>query len=88
MPPSERGRDIYINHFLPLRQILVASPIHLDCPSNLCVVRYCVIAAPYVRSVGHVFAYLYTLDDDLERPRDYVTSLLPKVFPIQSNLSS
>ncbi len=33
-----------------------------------CVVCYRVIAAPYVRSVGHVFAYLYTLDDDSERP--------------------
>ncbi len=46
-----------------------------------CVVCYCVIVAPYVRSVGHVFAYLYTLDDDSERPMDYETSLLPKVFP-------
>ncbi len=46
-----------------------------------CVVCYRVIVAPYVRSVGHVFAYLYTLDDDSERPMDYVTSLLPKVFP-------
>ncbi len=27
-------------------------------------VCYCVIAAPYVRSVGQVVAYLYTLDDD------------------------
>ncbi len=27
-----------------------------------CVVCYHVIVAPYVRSVGHVFAYLYTLD--------------------------
>ncbi len=45
-----------------------------------CVVCYCVIVAPYVRSVGHVFAYLYTLDDDSERPMDYETSLLPKVF--------
>ncbi len=47
-----------------------------------CVVCYRVIIAPYVRSVGHVFAYLYTLDDDLERPMDYETSLLPKVFPL------
>ncbi len=46
-----------------------------------CVVSYRVIVAPYVRSVGHVFAYLYTLDDDLERPMVYETSLLPKVFP-------
>ncbi len=30
------------------------------------------IAAPYVRSVGHVFAYLYTLDDDSERPIIYL----------------
>ncbi len=48
-----------------------------------CVVCYRVIVAPYVRSVGHVFAYLYTLDDDLERPMDYETSLLPKVFPFK-----
>ncbi len=32
------------------------------------VLCYHVIASPYVRSVGHVFAYLYTLDDDLEHP--------------------
>ncbi len=35
-----------------------------------CVVCYCVMLAPYVRSVGHVFAYLSTLDDDLECPMD------------------
>ncbi len=46
-----------------------------------CVVCYRVIVAPYVSSVGHVFAYLYTLDDDSECPMDYETSLLPKVFP-------
>ncbi len=46
-----------------------------------CVVCYRVIVAPCVRSVGHVFAYLYTLDDDSERPMDYETSLLPKDFP-------
>ncbi len=46
-----------------------------------CVVSYCVMVAPYVRSVDHLFAYLYTLDDDSERPMDYETSLLPKVFP-------
>ncbi len=46
-----------------------------------CVVCYRVIVAPYVTSVGHVFAYLYTLDDDSKRPMDYETSLLPKVFP-------
>ncbi len=39
------------------------------------------IAVPYVRSVSRVFAYFYTLDDDLECPMDYETSLLPKVFP-------
>ncbi len=43
-----------------------------------CVVCYRVI----VRSVCHVFAYLYTLDDDSERPMDYETSLLPNVFPL------
>ncbi len=48
-------------------------------------VCYRVIVAPYVRSVGHVFAYLYTLDDDSERPMDYETSLLPKVFPFNVN---
>ncbi len=47
-----------------------------------CVVCYHVIVAPYVRSVDHVFAYLYTLDDDSKCPMDYETSLLPKVFPI------
>ncbi len=41
-----------------------------------------VAKAPYVRSVGHVFAYLYTLDDDTECPMDYETSLLHKVLPI------
>ncbi len=49
-----------------------------------CVVCYRVILAPYVGSVGHVFAYLYTLDDDSERPMDYETSLLPKVFPLMT----
>ncbi len=45
-----------------------------------CVVSYCVTVAPYVRSVGHVFAYLYTFNDDSERTMDYETSLLPKFF--------
>ncbi len=45
------------------------------------VVCYHVIVAPYVRSVGHVFGYLCTLDDDSECTMDYETSLLPKVFP-------
>ncbi len=39
-------------------------------------------AAQYVRGVGHVFAYLYTLDDDSEHPMDYETSLLPKDCPL------
>ncbi len=47
-----------------------------------CVVCYHVIVGPYVRSVGHVFAYLYTLDDDSECPTDYETSLFRKVFPL------
>ncbi len=47
-------------------------------------VCYRVIVAPYVRSVGHVFAYLYTLDDDSERPVDYETSLLTKVVHLHS----
>ncbi len=46
----------------------------------LCGLLSC-IAAPYVRSIGHVFAYLYTLDDDLERPIYYETSLFHNVFP-------
>ncbi len=41
-----------------------------------CVVCYCVIAAPYVRNVGHVFAYLYSLNDDWERQMDYERLLL------------
>ncbi len=45
-----------------------------------CVVCYPVIVASYVRSVGHVFAYLYTLDDNSQRPMDYETSLLPNLF--------
>ncbi len=45
-----------------------------------CVVCYRVIVSPYVKSVVHVFAYLYTFDDDLERPKVYETSLLPKMF--------
>ncbi len=49
----------------------------------LCVVNN--TSRSHVRSVGHVFAYLYTLDDDSERPMNYETSLLPKVFP-QINL--
>ncbi len=36
-----------------------------------CVVCYRVIAAAYVRRVNHIFAYLYTLDDDSECPFDY-----------------
>ncbi len=47
-----------------------------------CVVCYRVMVGPYVRSVDHVFAYLYILDDDSEHPMDYETSLLPKVFPL------
>ncbi len=50
-----------------------------------CVVCYHVIVAPYVRSVSHIFAYLYTLYDDLECSMDYVTSLLPNVFPPDSD---
>ncbi len=38
------------------------------------------IVAPYVKSVSHVFAYIYTLDDDSECPIDYETSLLPNIF--------
>ncbi len=34
----------------------------------------------HLHDLGHVFAYLYTLDDDSEHPMDYETSLLPKVF--------
>ncbi len=50
-----------------------------------CVVCYHVIVAPYERSVGHVFAYLYTLDDDSERPMDYMRLLcyFLKIFLVQ-----
>ncbi len=41
----------------------------------LCIL--CGLLAPYGRSVGYVFAYLYTGDDDLECSMDYETSLLP-----------
>ncbi len=51
-----------------------------------CVVCYCEVVAPYVRSVGHVFAYLYTLDDDSEHPMDYETSLIPKVFSLHCGI--
>ncbi len=44
-----------------------------------CVVCYCVIVAPYVKSVSHIFVYLYTLEDNSECPMDYEISLLPKV---------
>ncbi len=50
-----------------------------------CVVCYRVIVAPHVRSVGHVFAYLYTLDYNSKRSMDYETSLLPKVFPLRES---
>ncbi len=50
-----------------------------------CVVCYRVIVAPYIRSVGHVFAYLYILDDNSESPMDYETSLLSNVFPYVSS---
>ncbi len=30
--------------------------------------------------LGRVSAYFYTLDDDSERPMDYETSLVPKMF--------
>ncbi len=46
-----------------------------------CAVCYHMIVAPYVRSVGHVFAYLFSLDDDAERPMDYEISILRKFFP-------
>ncbi len=48
-----------------------------------CVVCYCVIVAPYVRSVGHVFAYLYTLNDDSESPIWTIRLLYTlKFFPV------
>ncbi len=37
-----------------------------------------VIAAAYVRSVGCVVVYLYTLDDNSECPMNHETSLLPQ----------
>ncbi len=42
------------------------------------------IAAPHVRSVGHIFTYLYTLDDDSDCPMDYETLSLSKVFPLMT----
>ncbi len=33
-----------------------------------CVICYCIISAPYVRSVGCVFLHIYTLADDSEHP--------------------
>ncbi len=48
-----------------------------------CLVCYRVIVALYVRSVGHVFAYPYTLDHHSEHPIDYETALLPKVVPLK-----
>ncbi len=50
-----------------------------------CVVCYRLIVAPYVRSVGHVNEYLYTIDDDSKHHMDYETSLLPKVFLLLPN---
>ncbi len=47
------------------------------------VICYCMIAAPCVRSVGCVFVYLYTLDDNSERPMNYETSLLPKGYSME-----
>ncbi len=44
-----------------------------------CVVCYHVIVASYVKSIGHVFTYLYTL---LECPIDNATLLLLKGFPM------
>ncbi len=49
-----------------------------------CVVCYHVIVAPYLRSVGHVFAYLHIDDNDSERPMDYETSLLPEVIHLRT----
>ncbi len=46
-----------------------------------CVVCYHVIAALYVRCIGHIFAYLYTIDDDSELSMVYETSFLSKVLP-------
>ncbi len=47
--------------------------VEVDPPCRYIVwVCYCVITdRGYVRSVGHVFAYLYTFDDDLECPIEY-----------------
>ncbi len=47
-----------------------------------CVVCYHMIAAPHVRSIGHVIAHHYTLDDDSECPIDSELSLFPKVFSV------
>ncbi len=39
-------------------------------------------SSPYVRSVDHMFAFLYTLDEDSERPMDYESSLLRTVLHV------
>ncbi len=48
-----------------------------------CVACYHVIATPHVRSLVHVFTYLYTLNDDSEHPMDYETSSSLKLFSLR-----
>ncbi len=37
------------------------------------------VITPYVRSVGHVFAYLYTLDEDSEHTQGFFCDLISKI---------
>ncbi len=63
----------YINDLLVNYTLEVVPSIYV-----YCIVRYCVTAAPYVGSVGCVFAHLYILVDDLEHHWTEL-SLRPKV---------
>ncbi len=66
---------------LDIDPVLFVLDLHMKYTYIYCVVCYRVIVAPYVRSVGHVFAYL---KDDSERPMDYETFLLPKDCPLHA----
>ncbi len=67
--------DIYLVLFvldLDMKYTVEMVPL---CMYN-CVVCYRVIPALFVRSVVHVFEYLYTLDDDSESLMDHETFFL------------
>ncbi len=77
-------KQLFMTKYTHTKYVGLAYEIYSGCgPSTYvyCVFCYRLIVAPYVRTVGQVFAYLYTLDDDSECPMDYETSLLLKVFP-------